>query len=206
MLTRRSARSITSGSQAALRITVSPSGQAGRHEDVLGTGDRDHVEIDLRPLEPIRLGLHVPVLDHDAGAHLLESREVKVDGPGPDRAAAGKGDPGSALPGHEGAEDQHGGAHGLHEIVGSLHGGQSARLDLQGSPHPERDVGAEGAQHPPHGADVPHLGHVAEGDLLVGEKGGAEIGQRRVLGPRDAHGPLEGPSPDHADPVHREAV
>ena len=57
-------------------------------------------------------------------------------------------------------------------------------------------------EDPAHGADVAHLGDVLQEDGLVGEQRGADVGQRGVLGPRDADRALEGPAADDADLFH----
>ena len=50
----------------------------------------------------------------DFSAELFESLDVEIDRTSSDGAAAGKRDAGAAATGDEGAEDERGGAHGLH--------------------------------------------------------------------------------------------
>ena len=45
-------------------------------------------------------------------------------------------------------------------------------------------------------------GTLLQDDGLVGEQRRADVGQRGVLGPRDADRALEGPAPHDADPLH----
>ena len=85
---RKFARSTTSGSRAAFSSTVSPVGQRGGHHQILGAGDGDGLEHQARALKRSRARLDVAVLDMNVGAHRLQTRDVDVDRPRADRAAA----------------------------------------------------------------------------------------------------------------------
>src|SRR5579863_4711755 len=57
------------------------------------------------------------MLHGNAGAELFKTLEVKIDGPGANRAPTRKRDPGMAESRHKRTQNQHGGAHLLYELV-----------------------------------------------------------------------------------------
>ena len=63
--------------------------QRRRHQQVLGTGDSDHVSDDARALEFLRAGMDITALDANICAHGLQSLDVLVDRTGADRATTG---------------------------------------------------------------------------------------------------------------------
>ncbi len=62
--------------------------ERGRHQQVLGAGDGDRIEHNLRALEALGSCLDEALFDRDLGAHGLQTGNVQVDWPRTDRAAA----------------------------------------------------------------------------------------------------------------------
>ncbi len=146
--------------------------------------------------------------DLDGRAHALQGLQVQVHGPGPDGAAAGEAHGRPAEAGEEGAEDQDGGPHGLHEVVGGLGvlAARTGQLGLQLETLAlglEAGLGAQGLEHLHHGADVGHRREVREHHRLRGEQGRRQAGQGRVLRPGHPDAPLQGKATLDHQSVHR---
>jgi hypothetical protein len=86
------ASSSTSGSQAQFLQGGAPAARAAGHHQVLGAGDRHHVEHDGRPSQAAGAGVQVPVLQPSASPQRLQALQVLVDRPRADGAAAGQRD------------------------------------------------------------------------------------------------------------------
>ena len=94
ILVRQSARSTTSGSRAALRITVCPCASTAAIRAVCGAADRDLRKLDLGALQAARrLGNHISGFDVDLRAEAFQHHQQQVDRPRADRAAAGQRHP-----------------------------------------------------------------------------------------------------------------
>ena len=167
-------------------------GEHGGHQDVFGAGDGDFVEGVVGSLEPVGAGLDVAVLLHDCRAELFQSLEMKIDGAGADGAAAGDGDARESHAGHQRAEDERGGAHGLDQLVAGFRiGAETGGADggaVLGASVAEFDFGAHGGQQAAFGFDVAHLGNVFENDGFGGEQSGGHGRQRGVFSAADADG------------------
>ena len=117
MAIRKFARSTTSGSRAAFSMNGLALGQRRRHHEVLRAGDRDGIEHQTRAPQPAGARADVAAVDRDVGAHGLQPRDVDVDGPRADRAAAGQRHVGLAEARQQRPQHQDRGAHGLHQLV-----------------------------------------------------------------------------------------
>ena len=151
------------------------------HHEVLGAGNADPVEVAARAVQSGGgFGLDVAVLLANACAQLLEPTQVQVDGARADGAAAGQGNPGTAGAGQQRPQHQAGGAHGLHQLVGSLGRQDGPRLDRQHAGL-QLQMGPDAAQQLPHGDDVAHRGDSVQGHRFLGQQAGGQGRQRRVL-------------------------
>jgi len=116
--------------------------------------------------------------------------EVEVDGPCADGAAPGKGHPRLPHPCHERPQDEDGGPHGPHEIVGGLAAYDVSAVDAQGLAlplHLRPVVGQELFDRP----DVGQIGDVVVGAPAVGKKGRHQDRESGVLRAADSHPPFE---------------
>ena len=168
-------------------------GQAGGHEEVLGAGHRDHVGGDARALQARgavgQARDHVAVLHVDQGAHGLQALDVLVDRARADGAAARQRHPRVAETRQQRAQRQHRGAHGLDQLVRRFAVGFG--------------VHAHVVEQAPHGAHVVQARHVGQQHRLVGQQGGAHLGQRGVLGAGDGQLALQRPPAADQEFVHR---
>ena len=106
------------------------SGHSRRHDDVRRPRDRDLVEKDVRPFQPLgRFGPDVPGVDGDLRPHLFERFEVQVDRALADGAAAGQGDLAVAEARQQRPQNQDGSPHRLDDVVGCRGLGQAAGVD-----------------------------------------------------------------------------
>ena len=166
-------------------------GQRGSHEEVFGAGDGDHVGGDARALEPRlasrQLGHHVTVFHHDFGAHGLQALDVLIHRAGADRAAAGQRHLGATEARQQRAQHQHRRTHRLDQVI------RRDRIDgfgsVQGEPSAfamHLGMHAHVLQQLAHGGHVAQTRHVAQHHRLVGQQGGAKLGQGGIL--RARHG------------------
>jgi hypothetical protein len=81
-------------------------GQDRRHHDVLGAGDRRHIQLDFGAAQPVRGADEAAVLLVDDRAQPLQSVDVLVHAPHTDVVAAGLGHHGSARSCQQGAEEE----------------------------------------------------------------------------------------------------
>jgi hypothetical protein len=93
--------------------------QAGRHHQVFGAGDGDHVGEQPGAFQVRRLGMHIALLNLDLGAHCGEALDVLVDRPRADGATAGQRHARLAGPRQQWSQHQDGGTHGLDHLVGA---------------------------------------------------------------------------------------
>jgi hypothetical protein len=161
-------------------------GQRGCHKEILGTGDGDHVGQDARALQAgAAFGQardHVAVLDHDLCAHGLQALDVLVDRPRADGAAARQRHPGMAEARQQRAQGQHGGAHGLDQLVGRLGVAEVAGIQADRAVVVALGRHAHVAHQLEHGRHVLQARHVVQRHGLVGQQRRAQLGQRGVLG------------------------
>ena len=119
ILTRQSARSLTSGSRAALAISVEPCASAAA---IIATWVPPTVTLGKSISAAVeafgRLGDDVAGLDRDLGAELLQRHQQKIDRAGADRAAAGQRHARFAHARDQRRDDPEAGAHARHEFVG----------------------------------------------------------------------------------------
>ena len=120
MALRKLARSTTSGSQAALSITVTPSASVAAIMTLAVPSTVEPARPPRNIAEPdqaLGAGLHVAALDDDLRAQRLEAFQVEVDGPRADDAAAGQRDGGLLQPAQQRPHDADGAAHLADQIV-----------------------------------------------------------------------------------------
>ena len=129
-------------------------------------------------------------LDVEIRAQARQSREVLIDGPRADGAAAWQRYPGGSGAGKQGSEHEKRGAHGFDEVVGRL-GGAEGRQPGNRCIAVTLHLDPEVLEQPDDGGHVAHRGHVAKAHGLVGQQPGDELGQRRVLGAADPHRPAQ---------------
>ena len=87
--TRQSARSLISGSRAALISRVSPSASAGGHQQVFGGADRDRRKGDLGAAQSFgRAGVDIAFAQFNLGPEPLQPLYVEIDRACADRAPA----------------------------------------------------------------------------------------------------------------------
>src|SRR5208283_901762 len=109
----------------------------------------------------------------------------------------------------EWAENEGGGAHGLHQFVGSFGGCQVPAADggaMLGAAVSQFDFGAHGGEEFAGGFDVAHLRDVFENNRFVGEQGGGHGRERGVLGAADADGTEQRIAAANYKLIHTEIV
>src|SRR5579883_1949694 len=183
-----------------------PFGKAGSHQQVFRAGDGDLVEDDLGPAQALGRSLDVAVVLGDFGPQSLQAFDVEIDGTGPDGTASGQGYAGTAATGNQRAEHERRGPHGFHQFVGGLRGCQVGGLDrsaVMGAPVAEFHLRSHGREQAAGRLDVAHLGDVFENDGLIGQQSGRHAGERRILGPADAHRPEQRRAAANDELVHR---
>ena len=183
------ARSMTSGSAAALSMTVVPSARTAAIMTL-------SVPRTVGPSLPRRFmvaaaqfpgeNLHVALVDPVSGAERLEAFQMKIDRAVADDAAAGQGDRRLLLAAEQGTEDADGGAHLPHDLVGRDRF-DVLRADRHGAARPLH-LRAEMGEDLQHVVDVAEIRNVVDDDRLFGEQGGGENRQGRVLGAADFDG------------------
>ena len=131
--------------------------------------------------EALRARLDEAVLDGDVGAHCPQPGDVQVDRPRADRTTARQGDVSLAKAGHERAEHQDRGAHGLDEFVGRLAVGHRARIGLDVELLVHRDLHTHHLQQREGGCHILEMRHIADSYWLAGQQGTAKYRQRGVL-------------------------
>ena len=142
--TRQWARSVISGSRAALIRTRLAVGQRRGHQQVFGGADRDAGKHDLGAAQPLGgARLDIALAQFDLGAEPPQPLEVQIDRPGADRAAARQRHAARAAARHQRPQHQHRGAHLAHEIVGRGRRGDVARREFERAARPRRRVGRD---------------------------------------------------------------
>ena len=167
-------------------------GQHGCHHQLLGAGHSDAVPDDVASAQALGASFDVAVVLGDAGAQMLKTLDVQVDGTGPDGASAGQGDTRAARARHQRSQHQRRGPHGLHQFVGGFGADRLATVDggaVMRAAVTQFNFGPHLHQQLAHGLDVAHLGDVLQHDGLVGEQSRRHRGKRSVLGAADAHRP-----------------
>ena len=169
-------------------------GEHRRHHQVLGAGDRRHVERDARAVQaPCARDVATLAL-LDLGAHEPQPLEVLLDPAHADVVAARLGDARLAGARHQGAEEQERAAHPPAQIGVDLGGAQVGGVEPPGVGVGVLDGDPDVLEHPRHRRDVLDVGDVAQLDRLVGEQRRRHDRQGGVLAPGDRDAPLE-PSP-----------
>ena len=182
-------RSSTSGSSAALSITVVPRARVAARiafsvpiTDTVGKRDVRAAQSVLR-----RRGEVVAVAVDDRGAHRLQGRHVEVDGPSTDPIPAGVRQDDAAEPRQHRAEQDEAGAHlqrGLERHERPL---RALGLEDEGVAVGPADVDADVAHHLAQDRHVADARNVVERDRFLGQHGGGHLLQHRVLGAGDAN-------------------
>ena len=157
------------------------------HQRVLGAGDAGLVEKDVGAGEGLGLEL-VAVAHRDGGAELLEREEMGVHAAPADHVTTRRRQRDRAEPGEHRPREQDGRADlgaesrverlGTHRVGVHLHRVRRRPLGR----------GAEVLEHREHRFDVANAGDVVQLDDAVGEQGGGEDRERRVLVAGRTHG------------------
>ena len=145
------------------------------------------------------LGDDVAALEADLAAHRLEALEVLVDRAGADGAPPGEGNPRSPVPGDQGPEHEHGGAHRLDHVVGGFRPPGLPRVDAQNGRLPLPGLPARNRRpHPseqlPEGVDVPQEGGVRDLHGPLREQRRRHDREDGVLRPRHPDGARKRPA------------
>jgi hypothetical protein len=122
-----------------------------------------------------------------------QAAEVDVDRAVADGAPARHGDARVPAPRQQGAQHAHAGAHGAHDVVPgvAVFAGGGAYADLApriggaglvaGGHAGVGDLAAQLFEQAAHVGDVRQVRYGAQGDLIVGQQGGGELGEGGVL-------------------------
>ncbi len=195
----RSARSVISGSCAALPMCRFALGQGRGHQHVFRAGDGDLIEENVSAGQAASARdarFHVAVRGADFRAHLFERLQVQVHGARADRAASRQGDARGTRARDQRPQREDRGAHGAHQFVGSF--GAVDLLGLNGHGGGRQfgrlDNGAHMRQQLAHGDDVAHVRHVGQFHAVAGEQRRGHRRQRGILRPADAHRSFQRPS------------
>jgi hypothetical protein len=87
----------------------------------MGGPDRHLGKDDAVAPQPVQgFGDDIAAVELDRGAELLEGKEVQIDRPGADGAAAGERDAGVTAAGDQRAEDPEACPHARHQLIGCL--------------------------------------------------------------------------------------
>ena len=172
--------------------------QHRRDEQVLGRADGGLGQPDFAALQSARGdGVDDPALERHGRSHGAQAGEVKIDAPEPDRVTAGQGQAHLSATGHDGAEQQHRGAHAPDQgrvdlraldPVGAEREGEAGAAP--GPAHP----GAEALQQVGEHRHIEARGHVVQRDEMRGDQGRDHERQHCVLGAADGIGAGEGPA------------
>ncbi len=107
---------------------------------------------------------------------------MQIDRPRADGAAARQRHFGLTEASQQRPQHQDRGAHGAHQFVRCLETLDRARVHLDIHPLVDHQVHAHAAQQLHGGGDILQVGDVANDDRLVGQQGGGQNRQHRVLG------------------------
>jgi hypothetical protein len=187
-------------------------GKNGRHQGIMRRSHRDLGKLDTVAGQASRRARDdVASLQIDFGAERLEGRQVQIDGPRADSAAARQGDFCPPATRDERREYPEARPHARHHFVGrrgvdDLRRGESEGLavtsalvrPLAGDGH----VGAVIAEEAGKQRDVGKPRDVVQRQRLAGEKAGDHQGQRSVLGTADGYGAVQAFAADNTDTVH----
>ncbi len=161
-------------------------GERGGHQQVLGAGDRHHVEHDSGAAQSAARA-DIAVLEVDHRAHRLQSLHVLVHRSQPDRTAPGQRYARLAATGQQRAKRQDRRAHRPDQFVRSERPVDARGVEADGARNAgvERDAHlAEQRNHRPH---VVQARHVGQDERFGCQQRGAQDRQRGVLGARCAH-------------------
>ena len=182
-------------------------GQGRGHQHVLGAGHADHVEYVARAFQSLCSGLDEAVLDRYFRPQRLQALDVLVDRARADRATARQRDFRRAVLGQQRAQHQDRGAHGLDQFVGRHMLVDAARIDGDRTAPGQRafvdaDARAQFAQQLHRGDHVVQVRHVGDFHRRIGQQGGAQDRQHRVLGAGDGDFAVEGIAAGDYDFLH----
>ena len=191
MAHRKFARSTTSGSRAAFSSTVSPSANVAAIMRFSVPVTVTVSSTRSRALEAARARLDVAVFDVNVRAHRLQARDVNIDRPRSDRAAAGQRDVRRTEAREQGPEHQNRCAHGLHELIGGEIFLDRRGIDLDAHFLVDGHRDAHAPEQLDHGGDVLQMRHVRYGHRPVRQQATRQNGQGRILRAGDANLALE---------------
>ena len=161
-------------------------GQGCGHQQVFGAGHRGSAELDATTDQASPRGYRLDVaavLPHRR-AERLESVEVHVDRPRPDRAPAGQGNTGATAAGSQRSQHEARCPHGLDQFV------WGNRIEVAVGPDgirigPGFHLGADAREQVDHCANVDDIRHASQDHWAVGQQAGGQGGKRGVLGAAD---------------------
>ena len=178
-------------------------------EQIFGGADRSARHGEGRAFEALAgTGDDIAVFEIDAGAHRLETLDVKIDRAGADGAAAGQRNLRFAMTREQRPQHLEAGAHFADDIVGRQRGFDLGDMQAHRVALPQRgaasDVHADAELHQQiaHPADVGEARHVAQRHRLVGQQRRGHQFQRRILGAADGNFTLEAVAAPYPDSVH----
>ncbi len=187
-------------------------GEHGGHQRIMGGADRDLAEMDAAADQALRgLGDDIAAVELDIGAERLQRREMKIDGPRADGAAAGQGHRGLAAAGQDRRQHPEARPHARDHLVrrrgvDDLGRGEAEGLAVAGALADalagNGDVDAVIAEDAAEQRDVGEARHAVERQRLAGEQAGDHQGQRSVLGTADGYGAVQALAADNADTIH----
>ncbi len=177
-------------------------GQGRGHHAVLGASHRRNVERDLRAVESLAAGFHVPLGEMQLRSHGLEGTEMAIDRPCADGTASRKGNARTSGAREQRTKDQEAGPHRLDEIVRRLRGCLGHALRDDNARLRPFDADAQLRQKAACGPHIPDVRHVLEAYLAVCQQRGRECRQGRVLRAADGHLATEGPAAVDPKLVH----
>ena len=175
--------------------------QRGRHQQVLGAGDGDHVRPDARAAQAVGLGDDVAALHRDVRTHGLQPLDVLIHRPRTDGAAAGQRHHGHTEASQQRPEHEDRGPHRLDQFVGRHRMVDGARIEVQGVAVGQR-FDAHLPQQGEGGLHVPQPRHVAQSQRFGTQQRRADLGQRGVLRSGDGDVALQAASAANQKLVH----
>ena len=188
-----------SGSAADHRL--SPGG-AGRHEDILRGADAGKGQADLRT---VKAGGPAP----DFAALLLnicsqgtQGRQMQVNGPLAQLAAAGQTQPRFPAAGDQRPHEDYRGAHLHHQFMGNLAAGKLCGVYVNLAA-PLLGPTAQMAQNPQRRVHIPKLGHVHQLAAQRAEQRSGKNGKGRVFGALHKAGALQPVSAPNVPYIHK---
>ena len=150
-------------------------------------------QADLPALKPAVLAAQHPLLLQDHSAQGPQGGQMQVDGPGTQLTAARVGQLRHPQPRQQRTQENDGGPHFPHQVLGDIGPVQNRRVHQDGVPLPVHPA-AQQAQDIDGGGHVGQVGNIAEHALAWNQQAGGQHGQNAVLRSVDGQGAGQGTS------------